>query len=78
MCFGAYVQTVFAPPSAVAAPCGHVLFISDHITCSIELQPWSIARDLSPDGGGCDDGHALAGVKLGRILKDENSETCLV
>ena len=23
------------------------------------------SRDLSPDGEGCDDGHALAGLKLG-------------
>ena len=30
-------------------------------------------RDLSPDGGGCNDGHALAGVKLGGILNVENS-----
>ena len=27
----------------------------------------SFARDLSPDGEGCDDGHALAGVKLGDL-----------
>ena len=26
-------------------------------------------EDLSPDGGGCDDGHALAGVKTGGDLK---------
>ena len=48
-------------------------FVSRHIACIIQSQPWSIARDLSPDDWGCDDGHALAGVKLGGILNVENS-----
>ena len=46
--------------------------VSRHIACIIESQPWSIARDLLPDGGGCYDGHALAGVKLVGILNVEN------
>ena len=48
------------------------------------LRPWhghrrrsvsigTVARDLTPDCGGCDDGHALAGVKLWGLLKFENS-----
>ena len=40
-----------------------MLGVSRHLECIIESQPWSIARDLTPDGKRCDDGHALAGVK---------------
>ena len=35
----------------------------------MESQPWSIARDLLPEGEGCDDGYALAGAKLKGILQ---------